>query len=65
MEDLRCTNCDKKLDEKKTKWLELSTTDGYYYLPEEFPENHLSQGGFPFGIACAKKEIKKINNKDK
>ena len=52
-----CENCERKLDETKIVWLELSLTDGKYYL--EIPEGHESQGGFAFGAACAAKELKK------
>ena len=53
----RCENCDRKLEESKIVWLELSSTDGEYYL--EIPEGHISQGGFAFGADCARNEIRK------
>jgi hypothetical protein len=53
----RCENCERVLDETKIVWLELSLTDGRYYL--ELPEGHESQGGFAFGADCAAKEINK------
>lgn len=62
-----CTRCNKPLNEKKIKWLELSITDGNYYPTDIFPPLHKSQGCFPFGTACAKQEIKdtikKMNTK--
>ena len=56
METLYCTRCNKKLNPDRVKWLELSNTDGKYYL--EIPEGHVSQGGFVFGLDCAKEELK-------
>ena len=53
----RCENCERVLEETKIVWLELSQTDGKYYL--EIPKGHVSQGGFAFGAACAAKEINK------
>lgn len=52
-----CENCGEKLDSKKAKWLELSETDGNYYV--KIPQNHISQGSFSFGTACAAKELRK------
>jgi len=53
----RCEKCERVLDETKIVWLELSITDGRYYL--ELPKGHESQGGFAFGADCAAKEISK------
>lgn len=50
---IRCQRCDEILNPDKIVWLELSQTDGKYY--NEIPKDHISQGGFPFGSACAKK----------
>ena len=55
---VRCERCNEKLNPKKVVWLELSMTDGNYYEPEKFPSDHESQGGFSFGSACAKTELK-------
>lgn len=52
-----CNKCGKKLNEKKTVWLELSINDGCLYHPEEFPKDHESQGWFEFGQDCAKKVV--------
>ena len=57
----RCEKCGRILDNNKIVWLELSNTDGNYYT--EIPEGHISQGGFPFGKACANQELKETNNK--
>lgn len=53
---IRCTHCNEILNPKKIVWLELSNTDGRYY--SRIPDNHVSQGGFPFGSACSKKILK-------
>ena len=52
-----CSKCGKKLNPKKTVWLEYSITDGCVYEPNEFPEGHESQGCFEFGQDCAKKVV--------
>jgi hypothetical protein len=49
----QCEHCGRKLDEAKIAWLELSWKTGRWYLPGDCPEDE-SQGGFPFGQACAK-----------
>jgi hypothetical protein len=54
----KCEQCEKVLNPKRTVWLELSNTDGNYYLPENFPKDHISQGAFPFGSTCANKIVK-------
>lgn len=54
-ENQRCTRCEKKLNPNKIEWLELDQRTYTYthdFVPEEF-----SQGGFPFGLACAKIEL--------
>ena len=57
MDIIRCTRCEyHDLDGKRVVWLEFSNTDGKYY--KELPEGHTSQGGFPFGTACAKTQLK-------
>lgn len=60
---IHCERCNEKLNPKTAVWLELSNTDGNYYLPEKFPPEHISQGSFSFGKACSisqLKETKKI-----
>jgi hypothetical protein len=52
-----CSNCGKKLNPEKTIWLEYSITDGCVYDPNEFPQDHDSQGWFEFGSDCAKKVV--------
>ena len=52
--------------EKRKKWakqLELSITDGKYYPEGCLPSGHESQGGFSFGRACAKTQLKETNEK--
>ena len=51
-----CERCGEKLNPKTAVWLELSMTDGNYY--KEIPDGHDSQGGFSFGKACAKSQLK-------
>jgi len=51
-----CERCGEKLNPKTAVWLELSMTDGNYY--NQIPEGHDSQGGFIFGKACAKSQLK-------
>lgn len=59
----RCERCGEIL--KKSVHLEYSQTDGLYY--KHIPEGHVSQGTFPFGVACAKKELEvtRIRNRAK
>lgn len=57
---IRCERCNEKLNPKTAVWLELSMTDGNYYLPSKFPNEHESQGAFSFGKACANAELKEI-----
>jgi len=54
-EILKCECCGKALDPKTTVWLELSNTDGNYY--HVLPQDHISQGCFPFGRTCSKKQL--------
>ena len=51
-----CERCGEKLNPKTAVWLELSMTDGNYY--NQIPEGHDSQGGFSFGKACSKSQLK-------
>ena len=60
---IRCEKCNEKLNPKTAVWLELSMTDGKYYPSDKFPEGHESQGGFSFGKACAKTQLKETNEK--
>jgi len=55
-----CSNCGKKLNPEKTIFLELSITDGCVYDPDEFPQDHESQGWFEFGKDCAKKVVSRV-----
>jgi len=54
MEKIKCEKCGEVL--KTIVWLELSQTDGRYYV--EIPPGHVSQGSFPFGTACAARVVK-------
>jgi hypothetical protein len=61
-----CQRCGEKLKPQRIVWLELSNTDGNYYEIDELtqrsiPEGHKSQGAFPFGSTCAKKQIHEQN----
>lgn len=55
-EIIRCERCNEKLNPAKVVWLELSNTDNNYYTT--IPKGHISQGGFSFGAACAKAQLK-------
>lgn len=48
---IMCERCGEVLNPKRAKWLELSNTDGNFYI--EIPKSHVSQGCFAFGTACA------------
>jgi phage FluMu protein Com len=58
-ENLRCTRCNQPLNRQRVRWLELNCRTGRYSNPDEavLPV-HESQGCFPFGIACAKTQLK-------
>ena len=49
-----CNCCERKLNPKRTVFLEYSQSKDAYYKAGTVPEND-SQGCFPFGVACAKK----------
>lgn len=51
-----CYRCGEKLNAKRSKWLELDGTTGRFHQPGEV-EPAKSQGGFPFGAACAKAQL--------
>lgn len=53
-DDIFCTKCGEKLDPKTAVWLELDQRYGRYYREGIVPALY-SQGGFPFGKACARK----------
>jgi hypothetical protein len=64
---IKCERCGETLIPGKVVWLELSNTDGKYYRIKDLaersiPEGHVSQGGFPFGSDCAKKQLKETEN---
>lgn len=54
---IRCEKCNEILNPGTAVWLELSNTDGKYYPEGQLPEGHISQGGFSFGKACAKRVL--------
>lgn len=53
-----CERCQRRLNPAKAVWLELSNTNGQYY--EDIPKGHVSQGAFPFGLACAEAQLLEI-----
>jgi len=56
MKTIRCERCDEVLNPDRVVTLELSNTDGKYYLV--LPIDHVSQGGFDFGKACSLSQLK-------
>lgn len=63
--DNTCTCCGKKLNPKTMAWLELDQDTNLYHDPEKgIPKGHTSQGGFPFGSACARKVLRNGGNVD-
>lgn len=56
LDKIQCERCGEILNPKTVKWLELSNTDGRYY--PSIPDDHISQGLFSFGRACAKTQLK-------
>lgn len=54
----RCERCGEKLDPEKSVWLEQDTRTNLFHDPSVFPSDGISQGGFPFGSACAAAVIK-------
>lgn len=57
---IRCERCGEVLNPERAKWLELSNTDGNYYV--EIPSTHVSQGCFSFGTKCAANQINETTN---
>lgn len=53
-----CTCCERDLSGHAVRMLELDQRGYVYHDFEDVPEAE-SQGWFPFGLTCAKKEIKK------
>ncbi len=51
-----CTYCGAKLNPNRTAYLEKSFKTNRWYKPGECPPDE-SQGGFPFGTACAKRVL--------
>ena len=65
---IRCERCNEILNPAAVVWLELSQTNGRYYVT--LPKGHVSQGSFPFGRTCAKSQtaggdlIKRFSNEE-
>lgn len=57
----QCERCKKQLEGKETVWLELSQTDGNYYM--DLPKEHVSQGAFHFGDDCARLQLRETKNR--
>lgn len=55
-ERLYCSRCGERLNPARAVWLELNMMDGTYDPDGRVPEAE-SQGGVPFGAACAKAAI--------
>ena len=53
-----CTCCGRQLNDANIVWLELDQRTNTY-RDRGVPERH-SQGWFPFGVDCAKKELAKV-----
>jgi len=54
-----CTKCKRLLNPVDIIWLAMDgTTHKYYETPEEIPQGHIDQGGFPFGKDCARVLLK-------
>jgi hypothetical protein len=54
-----CECCGRALDPERIKWLELNCRTGRWTDPDVEPlPTEVSQGCFPFGIACAKTKLK-------
>lgn len=54
-----CHRCGDRLDDAAATWLVLSWANGRFYATEaEAEAAGGSQGGFPFGSACAKRQIR-------
>jgi hypothetical protein len=53
---LHCERCGELLKEDNRVWLELNFTNNLYYLPGVVPAKE-SQGSFPFGKTCAKRQL--------
>ncbi len=57
--DIYCQRCDKRLREDKTVYLVLScSTTLYYETDAEADATGCNQGAFPFGIACARAQLR-------
>jgi hypothetical protein len=50
-----CTCCGRSLNRKRIAWLELDQRDDTYHARQDIPSEK-SQGWFPFGQSCARKQ---------
>lgn len=56
-QDIHCERCGEKLNPYKAVWLDLNwRTHKYAPIGKTWPEAD-SQGGFPFGAACARSTL--------
>lgn len=54
-----CHRCGDKLNDAKAVWLVLSCTTGHFYATDaEADATGCNQGGFAFGRACARNQLK-------
>ena len=51
-----CFRCGDKLDEAKAIWLVADVDVRFYATEDEAGKDNM--GGFPFGVACAKRQLK-------
>lgn len=58
-----CHRCGERLDDAKARWLVLSCADGRFYATDaEADATGCNQGSFPFGAACAKRQLAQTKN---
>jgi hypothetical protein len=55
--DEACERCGENLNTRRAVWLELDQNTNLFYKPGALPAGAVSQGGFKFGSACAKKVL--------
>lgn len=57
MDQQHCERCGEALKEGRIVWLELNSHTGRYAKADSVPPEQ-SQGHFPFGATCARKQLK-------